>query len=67
MKPALSYRLLVAACISAFIGLALMVWSVLDPRPVPVVVSMTVGQAFGTLSLLLYLIVVFMDIKRRHQ
>jgi len=54
LSPRWSRRLLVASCTSALAALALIVWSVLDPRPVPVVVSMSMGQALGILSLLLY-------------
>ena len=64
MSPKLEFRLIAAACASAFVGLALMIWSVLDPRPIPVVVAMTVGQGFGTLSFLIYLFIVFMDLRR---
>jgi hypothetical protein len=38
------------ACVLALVALALMVWSLFDPRPLPVVVAMSVGQVFGTLS-----------------
>jgi hypothetical protein len=60
-------RALRLACVLALIGLALMVWSVLDPRPMPVLMGLTVGQAFGSGSFLLYLLVVAADlgIKRR--
>ena len=44
-----------AACIATLASLALMVWSVLDPTPLPVMVSMSVGQGIGTIALLLYL------------
>lgn len=43
-----------AACIATLLSLALMAWSVVDPTPLPVMVSMSVGQAIGTLALLLY-------------
>ena len=50
--------LLRIACALAFVGLALMVWSVLDPRPPPVLIAMSLGQAIGTLSLALYAFVI---------
>lgn len=50
-------RLVRIACVLALAGLAAMVWSILDPRPVPVFVAMSAGQAIGTLSLLLFLLV----------
>ena len=64
-SPKLVGRLLTASCVCALLALALMVWSVVDPRPMPVVVAMTLGQAIGTLSLLLYLVVVGLDLRRR--
>lgn len=52
--------LVTAACIATLLSLALMVWSVLDPTPLPVMVSMSMGQAIGTLALLLYLAAVLL-------
>jgi hypothetical protein len=43
-----------AAAVLTLFSLVLMAWSVLDPTPMPVMVSMSVGQAIGTLALLLY-------------
>ncbi len=56
--------LLTIACSAALIALALMVWSVVDPRPAPVVIAMSLGQGLGTLSLLAYLLVVIDDLRR---
>jgi hypothetical protein len=55
-----------AACILALIGLSLMVWSVLEPTPMPVMVAMSLGQVFGTLSLVTFLVVVVADLRRAH-
>jgi hypothetical protein len=52
-----------AACVAGLTGLAMMVWSLFDPRPLPVIGAMTVGQAFGTASLLLFLYVVLTDLR----
>ena len=49
------------AAVLALAGLACMVWSLLDPRPVPIMVSMSAGQALGTLSFLLYAGVVVLE------
>jgi hypothetical protein len=58
-------RLLVnVACVFALLALALMAWSILDPRPVPVFVAMSVGQVIGTLSLALFVLVVVMGLTR---
>jgi hypothetical protein len=55
----LSLRL---AAICALLALALMVWGVLDPRPIALVVAMSVGQGLGTLSFALYVLVVLADL-----
>lgn len=57
-------RLLRFAAVLGLAALALMVWSILDPRPVPVLVAMSLGQALGTGSLLLYVVVVIADMRR---
>jgi hypothetical protein len=41
-----------------------MVWSVFDPRPLPIVGAMTLGQVLGTLSLALYTRAVIADLRR---
>jgi hypothetical protein len=53
-----SRRPLEFACVCALFALSLMIWSLFDPRPIPVVVAMSVGQALGTLSLLAFVYVV---------
>jgi len=57
-------KLVLVAAVLALVGLALFVWSVLDPRPVPVVVAMSVGQGIGTLSFLLYALAIYLDLRR---
>jgi hypothetical protein len=54
-------RVLTASCWLAIAAVGLMVWSLFDPRPIPVVVAMSVGQALGTLSLLSFVFVVAAD------
>ena len=56
--------LLSGACVLALVALALIVWSIVDPRPMPVVISMSVAQGLGTLSLVIYLGVVLLDLVR---
>jgi hypothetical protein len=63
MSSALRPRVLRLACLLALVGLALMSWSIVDPRPVPVIVAMSVGQGAGTLSFLAFLVVAFSDIR----
>lgn len=43
------------ACVAGLVALALIVWSVLDPRPIPVFLAMSLGQVIGTSSLVLFL------------
>ena len=64
MKPGKHERILRAACLLALLAIALMVWALLVPTPMPVMVAMSVGQVFGTLSLLAYLYVVGADLYR---
>jgi len=63
-SPSRYPRLLRAACVLALIGLALVTWSVLDPRPLAVVLAKSLGQAIGTASLALFLAVVAADLVR---
>jgi peptidoglycan/LPS O-acetylase OafA/YrhL len=51
------------AAVCALLGLALMIWGVVDPRPIALVIAMSVGQALGTLSFALYLLAVFVDLR----
>jgi hypothetical protein len=51
------------ACILALLALALIVWSLLDPRPIPVILAMSLGQAIGTLSFAAFLVVVLRDLR----
>jgi hypothetical protein len=47
------------------VGLALMLWSLVVPTPLPVMLAMTVGQAIGTLAFGIYLYVVVRDLRRK--
>lgn len=57
-----SERLVRVACALALGGLALMVWSVFDPTVWPVLVALSVGQVVGTLSFVIFLVVVARDL-----
>ena len=57
-------RLLAVACTLGLIGLALMTWSLFDQGWIPVMMAMSVGQVIGTLSFVLFLLVVFIDLRR---
>ena len=63
--PTRRERALRAACWLALVALVLMVYSILDPRPLPVVVAMSVGQGIGTLSFAAFVVVVLADLRRR--
>jgi hypothetical protein len=49
------------------LGLILMVWSLLVPTPLPVMLAMSVGQAFGTSAFLLYLFAIVIDLRRERR
>ena len=59
-------RTLSAACVAALAAIALMVWSLFVPTPMPVLVAMSAGQVLGTISLLAFLGVVAADMRRAH-
>ncbi len=58
-------RMLRLAAGASIISLVLMVWSLLQPTPIPVVVAMSVGQAIGTLALVLFLYVIVADFRAK--
>jgi hypothetical protein len=51
-----------AAC--TIIALAMMVWSLFVPTPLPVMLAMSAGQAFGMLAFGLYLTAIVIDLRR---
>ncbi len=57
-----STKLLRVSCVLGLIALPLMVWSVFDPTVWPVFLALSVGQALGTLSFVLFLAVVARDL-----
>jgi hypothetical protein len=67
ITPTRRERLLRVACVLALVALALIVWSMLDPRPLPVLVGLSLGQALGTLSFLAFLIIVAADLHLRRK
>jgi hypothetical protein len=60
-----SSRILTAACLFALLALGLMTWSLFDPRPIPVIVAMSIGQVLGTLSLVAFCCAVLADWRAR--
>jgi hypothetical protein len=59
-------RILRTACVLALVALGLMVWSILQPTPMPVLVAMSVGQVLGTISFALFGGVVLADLRNAH-
>ena len=63
----LSRRATIGLRVSAvltLIALALMVWSMLVPTPLPVMLAMTVGQGLGTIAFGLYIVIVVRQLRR---
>lgn len=57
------HRWLRLACWLTLLGLSSFCWSVLDPRPVPVMVAMSIGQVIGTFASLIFLVIVVADLR----
>jgi uncharacterized membrane protein YbhN (UPF0104 family) len=52
------------SAVLTLIGLALMVWSMLEPTPLPVMLAMTVGQGIGTMAFGIYAFIVVRELRR---
>lgn len=65
MSEGRSVRWLRVSCYLTLLGLGLMVWSVLDPRPIPVILAMSAGQGIGTLAFAIYVWVVFSEARQK--
>jgi hypothetical protein len=52
------------SAVLTLIGLALMVWSMVEPTPLPVMLAMTVGQGIGTLAFGIYAFIVVRELRR---
>jgi hypothetical protein len=46
------------------VALVLIVWSVLEPTPLPVMLAMTIGQGIGTVAFAIFGFIVFKDLTR---
>jgi hypothetical protein len=55
-------RVLRVACGLALVALGLIVWSLLDPRPIPVILAMSLAQGLGTFSFAAFLWIVARDL-----
>jgi len=56
-------RLVVVSTITTLVALALMVAGIVFPRPLLLVLAMSLGQLFGTISLVLYLLAIVLDLQ----
>jgi hypothetical protein len=55
------------SAVLTILGLVLMVWSMIVPTPLPVMLAMSLGQAFGTSALAIYLIAIVLDLRRKRR
>ena len=56
-------RLVLVSTITTLVALVLMVAGIVYPKPLLLVLSMSMGQLFGTLSLALYLLAIVLDLQ----
>lgn len=56
-------RLVLISTITTLASLGLMVVGIVFPRPLLLVLAMSLGQLFGTLSLALYLLAIVLDLQ----
>jgi hypothetical protein len=56
-------RLVLISTVTTLVSLALMVASIVFPGPFLLVLAMSLGQAFGTISLVLYLLAIALDLQ----
>lgn len=55
------------AAVFTLVGLALMVWSMVQPTPLPVMLAMTAGQTIGTAAFGLYIYVVVRVLRKEYR
>jgi hypothetical protein len=53
-----------ASAVLTLLALGLMVWSMVDPTPLPVMLAMSFGQVLGTLAFAIYGLAVYKDLRR---
>jgi membrane protein required for beta-lactamase induction len=56
-------RLVLISTITTLVSLGLMVMGIIFPKPLLLVLAMSLGQLFGTLSLALYLLAIVLDLQ----
>ena len=55
------------ACLLSLAALAIMAYSVISPRPLPVIVAMSIGQLIAVAGLACYFVAVFVDVARHRE
>ncbi len=63
MRHAQVKKLVLVASIATLAAVGLMVLSIVVPRPLLLVMAMSVGQGIGTLSLAAYLLAIVLDLQ----
>lgn len=58
-------NLLRISALLTILGLVFMVWSLLQPTPLPVILAMSVGQLIGSAAFALYGYVILADVRRQ--
>lgn len=56
--------LLRVSAIMTLVALGLMCWAVLRPTPLPTIIAMSLGQVFGTVAFVLYVVAIIVDLRR---
>jgi hypothetical protein len=56
-------RLVLISTVTTLVSLGLMVAGIVYPKPILLVLAMSLGQLFGTLSLALYLLAIVLDLQ----
>jgi hypothetical protein len=57
-------KLIRAASMLTLVALALMMWSVFQPTPMPVMLAMSLGQALGTGAFAMFGLAILVDLRR---
>jgi hypothetical protein len=56
-------RLVLISTVTTLVAVGLMILGIVFPRPLLLVLAMSLGQLFGTLSLALYLLAIVLDLQ----
>ncbi len=56
-------RLVLVSVVTTLVALVLMVLGIVFPKPLLLVLAMSLGQLFGTVSLALYLLAIVLDLQ----